>query len=292
MRNKQTFWVIGGDLRQHWLARQLAQDGHQVHTYGLEGDFLQEEEEIQQETTLDGVHQAHCVIFPLPMGNKQGEINAPFAPSPLELSAVFSALSPKQFLCGGQIGPLISTLANQFGLTIQDYLAREELVIANAVPTAEGCLQVAMERLPTTLQGTRVLVLGYGNVGSATAKRLAALGAKVTVAARRYGQLAQAKADGFAVDRIGQLLGYFCSYPCVINTVPAQLLGEAELADMDPSVLLIDLASAPGGVDLQAAHRLQRTVVPALSLPGKVAPASAGLAIKQTVIHMLEEQGH
>ena len=64
-----------------------------------------------------------------------------------------------------------------------------------------------------------------------------------------------------------------------------------ELADLKPDCLVLDLASKPGGVDLEAARRLGRTVIWALSLPGKVAPVTAGAAIKNTIYHMLHELG-
>ena len=40
-------------------------------------------------------------------------------------------------------------------------------MVANAVPTAEGAVQVAMEELPFTLHSARVLILGFGRVGEA-----------------------------------------------------------------------------------------------------------------------------
>ena len=40
--------------------------------------------------------------------------------------------------------------------------------------------------------------------------------------------------------------------------------------------------SKPGGVDLGAAGKLGLTVIWALSLPGKVAPVTAGAAIRDT----------
>ena len=73
--------------------------------------------------------------------------------------------------------------------------------------------------------------------------------------------------------------------------MPARVLGEAELAELRPDCLVIDLASKPGGVDLDAAARLGKRVVWALSLPGKVAPVSAGRAIQQAIYHLLHELG-
>ncbi len=291
MKRPLDFWIFGGDLRQHWLARQLAQDGHQVKTYGLDPQFLPESN-IQVQETLDFCQRkpAHCTILPLPVQNPQGTLSAPFHHSPISLGDLFQALPQGQWIVGGQIKAQVYSLAKDKQQPIQDYFAREELTIANAVPTAEGCIQIALERLPCTLQDARILVLGYGKVAKATAKRLGALGARVTVAARRYPQLAQAKADGFHTDQITQLVGGLAGYVAIINTVPALVLGKGELEDMEEDVLIIDLASLPGGVDLAAAQTLHRTVVPALSLPGKVAPATAGHYIKRCLYHMLEEQ--
>ena len=73
--------------------------------------------------------------------------------------------------------------------------------------------------------------------------------------------------------------------------VLAQVLGQEELEDVKPDCLILDLASKPGGVDLGAAGALGLTVVWALSLPGKVAPVTAGAAIRDTIYNMLREIG-
>lgn len=162
---------------------------------------------------------------------------------------------------------------------------------ANAPPTAEGTVQIALEELPITLHGARVLVIGYGRVGKAAAQRFAALGARVSVSARKYEDLAWAEAMGYGVEQTGALVGWLCGYDLVVNTVPARVLSGRELRDLKEGALVIDLASKPGGVDFDAAARLGVKVVWALSLPGKVAPVSAGRAIKNTIYNILTELG-
>ena len=73
--------------------------------------------------------------------------------------------------------------------------------------------------------------------------------------------------------------------------MPAPILGIEELAAMKEGVLVIDLASRPGGVDRSAAAALGVKVIHALSLPGRVAPVTAGRYIRDTVYHMMEELG-
>ena len=291
MREALNFWVLGGDMRQGKLAQLLAEDGHRVHTYALE-EGAAPAGELTVEEGLEGAAEADCVVLPLPVSDGEGRLNCPLSRLRPPLAEVLEALSPGQMVCGGRVDPVTAALAAERGLTVLDYFAREELAVANAVPTAEGAVQIALEQLPVTLHGARVLVVGFGRVGRVTAHRMAALGAKVTVAARRYESLAWAQAIGYGAEKTGQLAGWLCGYDLVVNTAPARVLGVEELSALKEGALVIDLASKPGGVDLSAAADLGRTVIWALSLPGKVAPVTAGAAIQTAIYNMLQELGY
>lgn len=290
MKHELNIWVVGGDLRQAKLAQLLAEDGHTVHTYAL-GEPQEPTAGLTPEATLRRADKADCVVLPLTITLGDGLLNAPLSPSDHPLNPILDQLSPHQFLCGGRLDPETEALARERGLTIHDYFAREELAVANAVPTAEGAVQLAMEHLPITIHGSKVLVVGFGRVGRLTAQRFQALGARVSVAARKYEHLAWAQAMGFGGEHLPQLKGWLCSYDLIVNTVPVQVLGREELEDVKPDCLILDLASKPGGVDLGAAGELGLTVIWALSLPGKVAPITAGAAIKSTIYNMLREIG-
>ena len=55
------------------------------------------------------------------------------------------------------------------------------------------------------LHNARVLILGFGRVGKLTAHRMGVLGAKVTVAARDYEDLAWASAYGYEAAKLETL---------------------------------------------------------------------------------------
>lgn len=281
MVKKRNIWVIGGDERQAVLAGLLCDDGHKVHVYGLEQRLLGEPE-------LDGIEWADCVILPLPVIGRDGRLHTPFSRLSVTPEEIFDRLNPKQSVLAGKVSPSLHTMAGQRGLTLQDYFAREELALLNAIPTAEGAIRIAMERLPITLHGARILILGFGRLGQVLTPRLRSLGSTVHVAARRVEQRALAESMGAESQRMDDIREWLHTYDLVINTVPTQVFGVEELTSLRKGAVVLDLASMPGGVDDESAATLGVPVVHALSLPGKEAPLTAARYLRDTVYHMLE----
>lgn len=281
------FWVAGGDLRQVRLAQLLQEDGHTVQTYAME--HRPQPGLLSGSDTIRGMEQADCVILPLPVTAERGILNASLSDLRIPVEDIFESLSPGQLVCAGKVPPKLRVLAERKKLVLRDYFEREELAVANAVPTAEGAIQIAMEELTTTIFGLRVLVIGFGRIGKILAHRLQGMGAKVTVSARKYSDLAWIEAYGYNPEHTGQLTGWLGAYDLIINTVPSRVLELPQLADLKENCLVIDLASRPGGVDRAAAAQLGVKVIWALSLPGKVAPDTSGRIIKDTVYHILQE---
>ncbi|MGM9612725.1 MAG: NAD(P)-dependent oxidoreductase [Butyricicoccus sp.] len=113
-----------------------------------------------------------------------------------------------------------------------------------------------MEELPITIQGARALVVGNGRIGSLLAAKLAALGAHVTVSARSPRDFARIEAAGHHSLHTRFLTGHLAAFDLVVNTVPARVLGAAELAELPEACLVLDLASKPGGADGKKMHVL------------------------------------
>lgn len=279
-------WLVGGDRRQSALARLLAEDGHRVHTCLLGNP----PPDTIPETDLSGIETAHAVILGLPalIGDY---IRAPTADETLPLSELLAALRPGQLLCGGQLSPALTAAAEARQIVTADYFQREELAVANAVPTSEGAIQIAMEELPVTLHNARALVIGAGRIGKVLCRQLTGLGAKVTLCARKYADLAWAEVAGCEPLHTEELSSRISGFDVIFNTAPALLLTRAVLERLDPPCPVIDLASKPGGTDFAAAEELGIKAIHALALPGKVAPLTAARAIQTALSHIFSEQG-
>lgn len=292
MNKLLTFAFIGGDRRQLRVIVRLALDGHQIRLFGLEESDLAEQDHLYTADSVDAaVSGADVVVLPLPYTAGEGTVNAPFSKEKIYISDVLRNMNDKQILFAGKVDEQLHALAVLHHVHTVDYMGREELAILNAIPTAEGALEIAMQETPFTIHGSRCLVIGNGRIGKILAKDLKALGADTYVASRKYSDLAWSDAYGYHPLPMKELTERLGTFDLIFNTAPTLILDFKRLSKINDRCLIIDLASRPGGVDFETAQKLGKKVIWALSLPGKVAPDSAGDIIKNTIINILEELG-
>ncbi len=219
------------------------------------------------------------LVLPYPC-LKQGRLNAPLLETPPTLSELMeeTGIDPRIPVIGGP-------LSEHPFLNYTDLSRREDLKLRNGVTTAEGAVDLLIRNTDRAIFGMTCLVVGYGAIGKRLAGILTALGAVVTVAARKHRDRIDASLHGYgAVDCQGLELAGF---QAIFNTVPFLLLTRDVLETSQASAVFFELASAPGGIDREASKTLGRTVVDGPALPGKVAPVTAGEDLAKTVIDIL-----
>ena len=272
--------VIGGDKRMLFAARAFVNDGYEVYLAGF--DNLMSLCEIR----VCGIEVAAnvCDIAVLPVRPiVNGCLNAPFQEEKTEISTVVSLLGKKPIYtgCSEQIHPFAAG-------KIFDYAAREDFTWRNAQLTAEGAIGLLLHEYEGAIFGTDILVTGFGRIGKCLSTYLKAMGARVTVAARKSSDRAMISVSGMNAVSYPQIDS--SRYQVIFNTVPALVLGQTAVDKMREDVFVIDLASSPGGVDFGRAKARGITCIHALSLPGKTAPLAAGNIIKDTIMNILTHE--
>lgn len=276
----QTIAVIGGDARQRYLAEQLMASGFAVSCQQVPG--LTDTHASMHAAVQD----AQAVVLPMPALQSPTHIRAQDGALPLQ--PLLESLASGTYVFGGKLGPAGELLA-QYPLKVVDYAESEPLAIANAVPTAEGAIELALHHTTGTLSGSRVLVIGFGRIGKLLALKLQALGAHVTVSVRRMNDRALAAALGFQTDQTGRYARGLYQYACVCNTVPAPVFSTAQLRALQPGCVFIDLASGAGALEADAAVPGSVNYLHALALPGSCAPAAAANAIRDDILRTLHQ---
>lgn len=286
-----TFAFIGGDLRQTQVINSFAQDGYSVRIFGLDFDVPNDSKIYKSSSVDDCLLGADIVILPLPYNNGDDTIKTNSSGVKIMVGDLIRKIKNNQILLAGKADKQLTALTELYNIHLIDYASREELAIKNSIPTAEGALAIAMAETPYTIHSSRCLVLGYGRIGKILSSYLKALGADTYVAARKYKDIAWIEANNLSAVNFSDLYDHIGNFDIIFNTVPELVLDFRHLSEIPDKCLIIDLASKPGGVDFETAQKLGKKVIWALSLPGKVAPQTAGNIIKTTIANILNELG-
>lgn len=246
---KSKYAVIGGDLRSVKLANLIKADMNEVNIYGFSNAGF-ETGIVESECLEAAIKGAKIVIGPIPCTNDNESLNAPFGADKIYLEDLFKMMDSTQLFIAGKINKTVTEYADRHGIKYVDLLEREEMAVLNAIPTAEGAIQIAMEEMPITLHNSKALVLGFGRIGKILAKMLQGIGSQVYVEARKPEDIAWINSYCYKPVHLNNLKEYIGKMDVIFNTIPYVVLNNELIKEINPNTLIIDLASKPGGVDL------------------------------------------
>ena len=272
--------IFGGDKRHVCMTSSLLDKGYSVCTY-----MLQEKIIHKNHTTTQNLYELikfnKILIGPIAMSS--------FILNKEDQTSLTNMLTNEHLLFAGNIPRNIIELCKEKKAFSYDLLKNDKIAIMNAIATAEGTIMEAIKNSDSNLHGSNCLVLGYGRCGKVLAAKLKGLDAKVTIAARSPEALAYADAAGHSTVFLNKMNSSLSDYHFIFNTIPSLVLGQESLMNVSSDVLIIDIASAPGGVDYDYAkgHGIKAELC--LGLPGKVAPkTSANILLNEIEGFLIE----
>lgn len=280
MKKKLEAWVIGGDGRYAWAARQLRKDGMPVKCWGVPGM------ENQAEHLELALKNADIVL--LPMKPFQEE-KLTVCGEKIRASVLPDLLAKDAVLVAGSFPVEVESWLQTSGVRCVSFLELEGYLLSNAEITAEGGVYLLLHHLRRTLSGANILVIGYGRIGRFLAGKLRFLGANVTVSARKTEQLAELEIRGYHTQRTGIYEDGLGGYDAVVNTVPGIIMTVEQEKTLKEDCVVLELASLPGGFSDEM--KKTRSVVMGQALPGKTAPETAGKNLAEAVWSCLEGEG-
>jgi len=208
-----------------------------------------------------------------------------------EISEDFVLSVPEgAWLFGRGVTDKVKALCALRNIRYCNILENETFIVKNAYLTAEGALAHVILNTESTIRQMPVLVLGYGRVGKSVTKLLKDNYSFVSVATDDPTEYAIASIFSDNVYTLEGGKGHLAEFSAVINTVPKMILEGDTLRRADKSCFFLDLASAPGGIDFEAAATLGLKCMHAQGVPGKVCPRTAGMYIKDVILKHLDQQ--
>lgn len=280
--------IIGGDLRIVQLAEMMSQDGFNVFTYGLErANKINENEKIRKCGSLkELISSADIIVSSIPFTKDGININMPFSDTKVEIKELGEYLKNKTLIAGRIDKSLYEETPEA---KVIDLLEREDLTVLNAIASAEGTIQVAMEETEKTLNGSNILIIGFGRITKVLFNMLKGFGANIYCETTKKENVSWIKAYGYTPIIWKDLEENLGKFDLIINTAPHIILDDAKLSFLKKDCVIVDVASDPGGVDRESAKKRNIKLIWALALPGKVAPITSAEYIKETLYNIFKE---
>lgn len=269
--NGQTVLFIS-DMRQVYLADILTKKGHTLRCLDIRNP-----EKVQEQLAKlqDFLPETKMLILPIPVTKLTDQ--------EMLLRILSKNLNRDTMLLGGCFTEELKQLMQQLDLHALDFMKDEIVVEENAIATAEGAISELIRKSPYNIKDAKIIVTGYGKCGRALAIRLKALGARVTVLARRKEIRKEAKKEGFYAADFAFGPEEAMGTTMLVNTVPAPVVTELILRELPKDAYVLDIASAPGGVDFAAAKEIGIRADLLLGIPGKYAPMESAYILARAM---------
>jgi dipicolinate synthase subunit A len=262
---KHRFLILGSESRQQYLYELLKAKGQDV---------------ILSEEYVAGHYDA--ILLPIPSSPHYFRKIEEYL---VAGQFIFGCNFPKNqnaVLCAASIGEL----EEEKDYTLVDYMSFDSVAYKNAIATAEGAILEAISLSDINLHGSHSLITGFGRCGEILADKLKGLQSRVTVMDRKCEKRAKAFAYGYeAIEFDSSLLKRDdgMKFDFVFNTVPSMVLDKKMLMQLSKDVIIIDISSAPGGVDFDYCNRHGIKAKLALGLPGKYAPKTSAEILLEVI---------
>lgn len=149
----------------------------------------------------------------------------------------------------------------------------ETFTIKNANLTAEGVLALILEKSPRSIFEENVLLLGGGRVGIACANLLNKVGIKFAFVTWNSEKMPSYYLYTPTVYLGNEYLNHVENYSVIVNSIPAKIIQDEDLAKISPKTLFLETAS----IECLEKEKVNHfTYLNAPALPSKYAVETAG----------------
>jgi dipicolinate synthase subunit A len=287
----QHFVFIGGDARQLEVIKSFIKMRANITLIGFDNLQTPLSGTMQKEFEPAVLARADIVVLPVIGTDDKGEISSIFTSKTLILTDEhMKSLPPHAKIFTGLARPYLKKLCEKYQLSLVELMQRDDVAIYNSIPTVEGALMIAIQNTDITIHGANTLVLGLGRVGLTLVRTFQAIGANVKVGVSHSADYARALEMGASPFYLHELEEIAPQAELILNTIPAQVLTASVLAKVRHDVVMIDIASKPGGIDYGYAEKRGLKAILCPSLPGIVAPKTAGRILAATIRQLMMEE--
>lgn len=283
--------ILGGDSRYLEIIKDLSSK-YNVDLVGYRNIYINDTIHNIDIKNLD-ISKYNIIIFPINGVMDNNLINCHFNSNPIQL--------PTDILINAQDNVLIFSGINTPNLNNMLKIANKEctflmndtcVVKENAIPTVEGIIADIITNTDITINDSKVLVLGYGNIGRVLVEYLNMLGANTSVGIildKDKELLSKKNINSFYTTNREQLIREINNNDIIINTVPQFIINDDDIKYINPDSYILDISSHPHGINKSMLDKYHIKNKLYLGIPGKIAPKTAGKILIKKINYITED---
>lgn len=288
----KTVCIVGGDRRNFYMALRFKQAGRQVYAFDVPGLESENSYKIDVIDSLEYIvskyrKETEKPVLVLPIPVTKDHVHVFCNHSILSMDDLFASFSCFSVVCGGVMPDKLKDVCRDRALPYYDFMEDHAVACKNAVATAEGAILEAFSLSSINLAGSNSLVTGFGRCARVLAEKLQALQSKVTILARSASACEEAEQIGYQTIRMHTLSDtdpdILRNFDFCYNTVPAFILDRTVLDRFSPDIVIIDIASKPGGTDFAYCEKKGILYKHSLGIPGRYSPKTSGEILAEAV---------
>jgi dipicolinate synthase subunit A len=281
---------LGGDKRQLEIIKSLYKKGNEIHLVGYNNIELPGCMIRKNVNNLKMI-EYNVVIFPISGVKRDLSVVTDFDDAKITLpSDLLINTRDDVIILTGVMTDELRAMLNMTPRRAVILMDDNDIKKENSIPTVEGIIGDLVYNTDYTINGSYILVLGYGNVGKLLVSKLQCLDANVTVGVinkEDFDSLKEHNIPGFYTNNAEVMKSVIKDNEIIINTVPNILLSKEYLELVRKESYILDISSYPHGVDFKAANELHLKNKLFLSIPSVVAPKTAGLILTKKIDSIL-----
>ena len=208
---------------------------------------------------LNGIDSNHCILI----NGEYKELDEKICKQ-LKHTKVYS-FKPNQELI---------TLQQKYQFPLEILMECLDVVRKNAKLTAEALICEIIQKRPYSIEGSKILLIGYGRCGKEIYQKLSGFNAKLVVVEKQDVLDSIQKIDIQDINKQ--------KFDIIINTVSECVIDDKMIETMNKDTYLFDIASFPYGYHHEKATHLNDYILP--SLPSRYAYIEAGHIIAQHIL--------
>lgn len=264
---------IGGDLRNIEILKYFNKLGYDVDLIGYEKINYFYTKNLSE-------HISHYDIIVLPINGikDNNECTSKFSQNPIYIEDdILQKISKNCLVFTGLITEKLKKLNKNIISLIND----EDIKKENGIITSEGVIMDIIQNTDFSIHNSKILVIGFGNVGKPLVKVLESMGSNVFVGVKNKNDILNELY--FSTKDIEKFIKFVKQSDVIINSAPELTLDKNILEFINPDTYIVDVSSYPYGIDLNHCRNMNKNVTLLPGIPGIIAPKSAGKILTKKI---------